>query len=238
MEGIAARALAHLKDVIGLENPEILSVGAEAVLIKGIYAGETVVAKFRVPKNYRHKELDRYLRESRTVLETRVLSKSYLIGVSVPQVVFVAVEDGLILVEYVRGEKLKKTIENNDHYVKEYFLELGKNVGLLHSHGIIHGDLTTSNVIIREETKEPVLIDFGLSFFSTKNEDRGVDLHLFLRALESTHPNRSSEFFTEFLEGYKSVRGRQETEKVLEKVKDIRSRGRYVKERRKTYWKM
>lgn len=238
MERIVATALSLLRDVVELKDAEVISVGAEAVLIKGVYAGEQVVAKFRVPKSYRHRELDRYLRESRTVLESRILSKSYMIGVPVPQIVFVAAEDGLILVEYVRGKKLKDIIERGGRRAKEYFHEIGRNVGLLHSYGIIHGDLTTSNIIVREETREPVLIDFGLSFFSIKDEDRGVDIHLFLRALESTHPSLSSEFFSEFLKGYENVRGRRETEKILKKVKNIRSRGRYVRERRKTYWRM
>ncbi len=236
MEKIARLALSKLEDILQIEDPLILGIGAEAILIKGQYVGESVVAKFRYPKSYRFRELDQFLRRSRTATETKIMAKCRLIGVSVPQIVFVSVDNGLLVMEYIGGEKLKTLIEEKKTEVSNFFYEIGRYVGILHENGIVHGDLTTSNVIVRD--KKPYLIDFGLSFFSYKLEDQGVDLHLFLRALESTHPSLATMFFEKFLEGYDEVRGKDVSKIVVEKMEDIRRRGRYVKERRKSFWKM
>ena len=52
--------------------------------------------------------------------------------------------------------------------------EAGRMVGHLHNAGIVHGDLTTSNMIIKND--RCYLIDFGLGYNSTEIEARGVDI--------------------------------------------------------------
>ena len=92
----------------------------------------------------------------------------------------------------------------------------------MHNNNIIHGDLTTSNMILENEI---YFIDFGLSFFSDKTEDKAVDLHLLRHALESKHHKIFEKSFKAVLNGYKSkCRKYNETIKRLEKVE---SRGRY-----------
>ncbi|KAK9945260.1 hypothetical protein M0R45_010785 [Rubus argutus] len=66
-------------------------------------------------------------------------------------------------------------------------MQIGQAIGKLHDGGLIHGDLTTSNLLIRAATNQLVVIDFGLSFTSTLPEDKAVDLYVLERALLSMH---------------------------------------------------
>lgn len=63
----------------------------------------------------------------------------------------------------------------------------------VHDSGIIHGDLTTSNMVITEGG-DIVLLDFGLSYFKDSAEDRAVDLYVLERAFKSTHPSLEDRF--------------------------------------------
>ncbi|HDN63034.1 MAG TPA: Kae1-associated serine/threonine protein kinase, partial [Candidatus Bathyarchaeota archaeon] len=112
---------------------------------------------------------------------------------------------------------------------RRILVEVGRMIGAMHSNGLIHGDLTTSNIILDEG--RIYFIDFGLSEVSEELEKRGVDLYLMRRALESTHHLRSDEYFREVLLGYSEVVGEQETKRVLSKIEEIAKRGRYVSER-------
>lgn len=115
---------------------------------------------------------------------------------------------------------------------------VGSAVGRMHSVGVVHGDLTTSNLMLRPCSKEDVngsaveekvldgevvLIDFGLASQSTQDEDRAVDLYVLERAFGSTHP-RAESLFSEVLSAYgKSYKG---AKLVLKKLEDVRMRGR------------
>ena len=101
--------------------------------------------------------------------------------------------------------------------------EIGRKVAVLHSNGIIHGDLTTSNMLL---SKEIMFIDFGLSFFSKREEDRAVDIHMFKEMLSGTHPEISKQTYMEFVAGYKIL---PEAESVLKKMDEVEARGRNKK---------
>jgi TP53 regulating kinase-like protein len=103
-------------------------------------------------------------------------------------------------------------------------------IGRLHKHGIIHGDLTTSNMILTPYGKV-VFVDFGLSERSKEVESKGVDLHLMKRALQSTHYKFAKECFEAVMKGYGKVVGDEEVEKVSEKIREIEKRGRYISDR-------
>ncbi len=208
-----------------------LAVGAEAALFLGEMHGMRVVAKYRYPKEYRVTELDVELRRRRTIREAKLLSRALESGVSVPAPLFVEEDSGVLVMEYVEGPRLKEVLDELGPDVSKVFRRLGVYVGRLHEAGIVHGDLTTSNVIMT--AGGPVLIDFGLGDFTREDEARGVDLHLFLRALESTHPMLARSLFEELLEGYAEVRGVEARREMEEKVREIRMRGRYVAERRR-----
>jgi len=210
----------------------VISKGAEAIIFKELWYGIMVVRKVRIPKKYRSPMLDLVLRRQRTSLEAKLLIEAKSLGVPVPTVFEVDLDNTYILMEFIEGMRLRDFIPKMplDERIKS-FTQVGNSVGRLHAHGIVHGDLTTSNMILTS-SGNVYLIDFGLGMFSSELEDRGVDIHLMLRALESTHAAYVEECFKAFLKGYESVMGVKETRKILNKVKEIRSRGRYVSERR------
>lgn len=185
--------------------------GAEAL----IEITDDQVVKTREPKNYRHPELDQKIRRERTETEARIMKKARTYGVNVPEIT--GSEDSVIEMEKIGGQALKKVIEGTAKKMKN----LGENVALLHDTGIIHGDLTTSNALVDEDL---YIIDFGLSFHSDRVEDRAVDIHLLKQVLNSSHPAVADEAWKSFLEGY---RNHDESEEVLEQLKEVEKRGRY-----------
>ncbi|MCD6340455.1 MAG: Kae1-associated kinase Bud32 [Desulfurococcales archaeon] len=213
---------------------EVLAVGAEAVLMKGYFLGIEAVYKVRIPKPYRDHRLDLRLRRERTLTEAKLMVTAKRAGVNVPYILLIEPDAGVIIMEYLKGSLLKNILNTLPDPVMHKILKLvGAMVGRLHGGGIVHGDLTTSNIIIHRDTGEPYLIDFGLAKVSDDIEDRGVDIHLFLRSLESTHYVIKDKAYSYFLEGYGEVVGQEELNKVIDKVREIRLRGRYVEERKR-----
>jgi len=133
--------------------------------------------------------------------------------------------------EYVKGKQVKQVLNS---FEKEKRVDLcrriGELIGQLHSHGIIHGDLTTSNMILTP-CEKVFFVDFGLGEYSAELEIRGVDLHLMKRAFQSTHFRFAEECFEAVMEGYAEIVGKETAKDVLEKIKEIERRGRYVAER-------
>jgi TP53 regulating kinase and related kinases len=83
--------------------------------------------------------------------------------------------------------------------------DIGKNIGLLHSSDLLHGDLTTSNIMISKEGVNAenylYMIDFGLSYKSAIVEDKAVDLYVLEKAFICSHPTLEDKF-KYILEGY------------------------------------
>ena len=214
-----------------MEEIAVISVGAEAVLIRGKWLGLDAIKKVRIPKNYRNRELDARLRKVRTALEARLMFEARKVGVASPALYDVDLDECYIIMEYIEGVKLRDMLARmGASEIKEIFRSLGKYAGKLHASGMVHGDLTTSNVIMSGDV--PFLIDYGLGAFTYSREERAIDLHILLRSLESTHYSLSNLAFKEFLKGYSEILEEKEVNAILEKVKEIRSRGRYVKERK------
>ena len=109
---------------------------------------------------------------------------------------------------------------------------MGRLVGKLHKSGLIHGDLTTSNMILAPNGKI-FFVDFGLGEKTEELEARGVDLHLMKRALQSTHFQFMEECFESATKGYAEILGPEISKKVLDKTREIERRGRYVSERKR-----
>ncbi len=158
---------------------KLIATGAEA----RIYLQEGNIVKERCQKNYRLPTLDKKLRESRTRREAKILER--LAAQNFPSPVLLRQKGTVLVMSQVKGKKLADVFDTDpDHFS----CQLGLLVGKFHSLGIVHGDLTTSNVILSSDPKnELVLIDFGLSAFSVTPEERAVDLHLLRQALESKH---------------------------------------------------
>ena len=212
--------------------------GAEAYLYSIEFAGMKALAKKRIAKEYRHKTLDERLRYERTVEEARTMLAALEAGVSVPSVLYVDPNEKLIVIEYIEGVIFRELIEAEgcSERVKKIARCLGENIAKLHLAGIAHGDVTTSNVIVSGDT--PFIVDFGLAKKTRDVREHAIDVHLFLRSLESTHPEHCDCVYQAFIEGYRSVAG-DYVDRVLAKVDEIRLMGRYVEARRqRTVWSM
>ena len=194
---------------------KFIAQGAESKL----FLSKDRIIKDRFRKTYRIKEIDDRLRKSRTKREAKILDKLKKIGFPIPRLIKTNETDTLEI-QYIKG-KLLKNILDNDNCIS-LGKEIGGKVAILHTNNIIHGDLTTSNMILN---KEIYFIDFGLSFFSEKIEDKAVDLHLLKEALESKHSEIWEKSYKAALEGYtkKAVDGKD----VLERIKLVEKRGRY-----------
>ena len=211
---------------------KIIHKGAEASLIYGHWFGKEVIFKHRLPKGYRIEQIDKKLRINRTLNEAKALIRVKNYGINVPQVYEIDSENSTIVMKYIKGEKLKDAMNTITKDKKVRFLkELGKSIAILHKNGHVHGDITTSNVIITE-TQDIFIIDFGLHNYSDSIEDKSTDLHLFKRVLISSHGSDFDLCFEAFLEGYRGEYGtekKNECNKILKNITIIETRGRYVK---------
>ncbi|MDM7939599.1 MAG: Kae1-associated kinase Bud32 [Methanothrix sp.] len=185
--------------------------GAEAI----ITLENGTVRKWRLPKSYRQAELDERIRQERTLREAKITSDARRHGVLTPIIRDISRFE--LKMEHVHGEKLKDII------TPEISEKVGEMVGRLHKGGIIHGDLTTSNMILR--SGKICLIDFGLSFYEKSVEAQGVDVHVYFQTLESTH-DMPGELEEAFKVGY--ARTYPGANAVLARVKEIKARGRYL----------
>jgi TP53 regulating kinase-like protein len=210
----------------------LLKKGAEASLFLADWHDRRVIIKARFPKKYRPLKLDAEIRSYRTVHEPQLMHEAKKAGVPTPTIFLVDVKNAVIIMEFIEGEQIKQLLGNLSKAEREKVcLRIGELIGMLHTHGVIHGDLTTSNMILNPEGKI-FLVDFGLGEKTMELEARGVDLHLMKRALQSTHYQFAEECFESVMRGYSVVSSAEEAGKVLGKIREIERRGRYVAERR------
>lgn len=211
---------------------KLIHKGAEASLYIGRWFDKKVIFKHRIPKKYRLEEIDNKIRIERTLNEGRALIKVKNYGINVPQVYEIDPQNATIIMRYIEGEKLKNIIDTLDTIKKEkFFKDIGSMVAILHKNGHVHGDITTSNLIVSKKEKI-FLIDFGLHEYSDTIEDKSVDLHLFKRVLISSHGNDYKFCFNAFLEGYRSEYEKEDLNEgkyIIKNVDAIETRGRYVK---------
>lgn len=215
-----------------LRNVELLSMGAEAVIARCTFLDIDAVVKWRFPKPYIPPELDKDFRKSRTATEAKALLKAISLGINVPIPLYADLEEGLIIMTYIDGMVFRDLIENFDlDEVCSVCRTVGIYVAKLHENSIIHGDVTTSNILIDKSSRDVYLIDFGLTNFVSRLEDQAIDIHIFFRSVESAHHAVEDLVKQCFVEGYREVRG-DYTSKVLSMVNYIRRMGRYVAERK------
>jgi len=213
-----------------LELPtELVAKGAEANIYSDHYLDEEVLLKKRVAKGYRIREIDAYLRRRRTKNEAKLLGEAKRCGVVTPLVYDVDLEESTITMEKVTGTEVKEIFSGENSVdistIRSISRIIGENVALLHDCGIIHGDLTTSNLILREDEDSVVFIDFGLGKISDLVEDKGVDLLVFKKAINGIHHGISQECFDSIIEGYSGARDYKE---IVAKIDEIEGRGRYT----------
>ena len=205
---------------------QIICRGAESIIYLGEYEGKKVLVKERIRKGYRIKELDEKLRKQRTRREVKLLTEARKCGVLTPQILHVDEKNHRIIMEFIEGERIKEFLNSaSKKEIEKVCFEVGRLIGRLHSNKIVHGDLTTSNLILKDG--KIYFIDFSLGGFSSRIEDYGVDLNLLYEALRSTHFKILDVCWRKILEGYKKEF--KQADRVIKKVEEIERRARYMK---------
>jgi len=187
--------------------------GAEAELTQIEYSGKKALSKKRIPKTYRDEKLDFSIRKRRTRSEAKII-RALVKTVKVPNIFYVDENKCEIVMDFIEGKMLKEIIEKKP----ELALEAGKQIKKIHEQDIVHGDLTTSNILY--EAGKLYFIDFGLGYFSKKIEDKATDLIVFKKTFNATHSALKN--------GWELVmRGYSPNKALQERMNAIEKRARY-----------
>ncbi|OHE95570.1 protein kinase-11 [Colletotrichum orchidophilum] len=253
--------------------PTLITQGAEARLYHTTFLSphRPAALKYRPPKPYRHPTLDARLTRARILAEARVLAKCRREGCPVPALYALNEVAGWLMLEWIPGAPVRVRInewlgertteaaeagqgggsestavgntKKDATGLRNLMRRMGTAIGKMHKIGIVHGDLTTSNMMLRpppkssatstststlEQRDDPLegqvfIIDFGLASQSTSDEDRAVDLYVLERAFGSTHP-RAEAYFQDVLDAYRD--SYKQASVTLKKLEDVRMRGR------------
>lgn len=207
-----------------MSKNNIIYRGAEAEISISKFMNVDVIEKRRINKSYRIKQIDEKLISSRTKEEVKLIIESRKQGVCVPIIYDIDLKNGIILMEYIKGKRIKDILnELGEEERKNICIKIGENIARLHNNDIIHGDITTSNMLLKNN--KLCFIDFGLGEKNSEIETKGVDLHVLMEAIESTH-SQYSNCFKYVLDGYKKEM-KKDAEKVIKKIDEIVKRGRY-----------
>ncbi|MEM0120454.1 MAG: Kae1-associated kinase Bud32 [Thermoprotei archaeon] len=219
-----------MEEIFGLQVISTIVSGAEAYIYLVNFFGQKAILKYRKPKSYRNTTLDVKIRSERTLLEAKLIGRACLAGVNTPALFAVSRSNATILMEYINGVNL---LGVDDKTLLTHVSTVASSMGVLHKNGIIHGDPTLANIIV--SNNDVFFVDFGLGNFSYDIEQRAVDVNLFLKICQALKPSVYNDILGKFKEGYFEAIGQKQGEQVLERVKQIRMRGRYVEERREKY---
>lgn len=221
----------------------IIKQGAEAKLSIGEFGGKQCLIKERFVKHYRHPDLDTHLTKERMRAESKAVTRCQAAGVNAPQIFHMDLNERKIYMKYYETSITAKAYINDiipklsDGTEREQRLnklaeEIGVCVGKMHANNIIHGDLTTSNILLDPLESDDgtfaqytlIMIDFGLSSYGQNSEQKGVDLYVLERALLSTHSGVPNLFNT-ILDAYKVTNTANPSETIA-KFEEVRARGR------------
>ena len=168
-----------------LDGWQCISQGAEARLwlIPNYVNGKNAIAKERFSKSYRHPVLDARLTKQRCKAEAKCIVKSRRGGVLCPAIW--GVHPPVLCLQYMGDTTVRAHLEqarsrSNDAILLDYTalaVNMGQILAKLHNVGMLHGDLTTSNMMI-QSNGSLVLIDFGLARVSSNPEELAVDLYV------------------------------------------------------------
>lgn len=216
-----------------MTSTELFKQGAEGKIYVGEYNGKVCLVKERFKKKYRHPELDIQLTKERIRAESRTVSRCAAAGILTPQIFHTDLNERKIYMEYfdkaITAKDYISTNELDNEKINVLAAQIGNVIGTMHANDIIHGDLTTSNMLLNPKnngTEEYVLImiDFGLSRYHSNPEDKGVDLYVLERALLSTHSGLPL-LFSSIMDAYK-MSNKKNLEDVIAKYEEVRARGR------------
>lgn len=195
-----------------LQYKQLIYRGAEAEVYFGKYLGFDVVIKRRIPKSYRIRQLDEHIRATRTKREAALMVAAQAV-IAVPHILDVDLVNGVIVMEYVAGPKLRDCIDTAKA------LMIGRDLRRLHAIDVVHGDLTTSNMIWHGG--RIWYVDFGLAQRTRRIEDKATDLVVLKKMIASTHFDRFEQLWKAVCRGYAD-------EQIISKMAEIERRARYV----------
>lgn len=207
----------------------LLKQGAEARVFESTFVGRRCIIKERFSKKYRHPTLDSKLTVKRLNAEARCMTKARKLGVPTPVLFSVDPMMQTLTFEFVEGPMVKDILLGMgangivEERLNDIATQIGDSIAKLHDGGLVHGDLTTSNMLIRKDTNQLVLIDFGLSFISTLPEDKAVDLYVLERAFISMHSS-CGDVMERVLAAYR--KSSKQWCSTLNKLAQVRQRGR------------
>ncbi len=213
-----------------------IHLGAEAEVRAGFWLGIPAVKKIRMKRTWRHPDLDHLLTRRRLDAECRSLRRLVGCGIRIPSILQLDRNTFTMVMSKVDGEPLIDVLRagiSDD----EIFSEVGRVIRIMHRVGIVHGDLSTNN-ILWQHGGTPALVDLGLSRVSTEVEQFGIDLHVLEEILSASHPEYDGAM-TMVESGYLSLdidEGPAEDSsggplpsaaQVIKRLQDIRTRVRY-----------
>ena len=205
----------------------LLHRGAEADLSLATIGPWRVVIKHRIKKEYRNPSLDEQIRHDRTISEASRIHEAKTAGARVPSIVGIDIENNAIVMTHLAGTVARECLDDlGTKEARKLLQSVGAQIGLLHTSGIVHGDLTTSNVIV-SPSGAPFIVDFGMSHRSIEPEDRGVDLHLLRRSIAASHSHDPSSMMNAMIRGYEDTAGKKVASSTWRKAREIARRGRY-----------
>ena len=202
----------------------LLQKGAEADILLGAFLGRKAVFKQRKPESYRNPALDLQLRSSRTRTEALFLVRSRKAGVRSPLIYAIDLAQCTLVMEFLEGKKFRDVLQKEKRLSKAgkmLCMQFGTLIGKLHNHSLIHGDLTTSNVMV--QGKALAFLDFGLSSESAALEDKAVDLLNLKKMFLATHLHAHKGWGL-ILDSYLRETG---IPHMPEKIAEIEARARY-----------
>lgn len=208
--------------------PKLVYRGAEADIFLGSWRSRKAIFKVRKRLPYRLEALDLEIRNQRTLREAEMLHRVKAAGVPSPYLYFLDAPGSTLVMEYVPGPRMKEAVGSlPNSEAMSLFRELGSDAARVHKAGIMHGDLTTSNVLVRDGRL--VFIDFGLSVYSNRLEDHAVDMRLIKETITGAHPDLAPKALAALFEGYEAVAGERLHRATLGQLRAIERRGRYAR---------
>lgn len=186
-----------------------IAKGAEAEIYLEKIFNKKIIIKKRVSKKYRNPKLDSKIINIRNKQESTLINKIKKYNINTPNIYYIG-KNTIFL------ENITNSFEH-----KKYLKKIGEEIAKLHNNNIIHGDLNLINIITNN--KKIYFIDFGLGFISNKIEDKATDLLVFKKTLKSN--NKTNSYWQDILKSYKNKTNNKE---IIEKIKDIENRGRYL----------
>ncbi|MBI4894331.1 MAG: Kae1-associated serine/threonine protein kinase [Candidatus Aenigmarchaeota archaeon] len=201
---------------------KVLKRGAEATIYESVFDGQDVIVKERSAKRYRIPQIDAALRSNRTRQEIKLMREARGHGVMTPKIVHSDEALSVITMEKIGGIVMKDFLLRKPVKIS-VCRTAGEGIGKMHAAGMVHGDLTTSNMIVRG--RDVFFIDFGLGRFSRRVEDMATDLGVLREALVAGNYKTSGRLWSSIVSGYR--RSNPRWREVMLRMGKIESRGRY-----------